>query len=262
MARTEWADFFDDHAPRYDENCFTKGTIPEVDFLEKELALSPGATILDVGCGTGRHSVELARRGYAVTGLDASAGMLEVARRRAAAAGVEVTWIQGDATEYSFSTKHDAAICLCEGSFGLLGSRDDAIRQPLSILRNIAGALHPRAKCLLTVLNGFALIRRHSQAAVEARRFDPSTLAEVSEVTGAAVPGISGRHLLRERAFVPTELVLLFTLAGLDVLAIWGGTAGNWGKRPVDLGEIEIMVLAERPGEPGPSPVERLLARR
>ena len=258
MTRTEWADFFDDHAPKYDENCFTKNTIREVDFVEEELALPPGAAILDVGCGTGRHSIELARRGYAVTGLDVSRGMLEQARKRAEAARVEVTWLEADATACSLTRKYDAAICLCEGAFGLLGSRDDAIRQPLAILRNIAEALHPRARCLFTLLNGFALIRRQSPAAVEKGNFDPSSLAEVSE---RAPPGVRGANPLRERAFVPTELVLLFALAGLEVLGIWGGTAGNWGKRPIDLDEIEIMVLARKPGEPRPAP-EDLLSRR
>lgn len=56
---------------------------------------------------------------------------------------------------------------------------------------------------------------------------------------------------VRERAFVPTELVLLFRLAGMRVLNIWGGTAGNWGKRAIDLDEIEIMVVARRNGESG-----------
>jgi hypothetical protein len=55
---------------------------------------------------------------------------------------------------------------------------------------------------------------------------------------------------VREKAFVPTELVLLFRLAGMSVINIWGGTAGNWGRRPVDLDEMEIMVVACKTGEP------------
>jgi SAM-dependent methyltransferase len=85
-----WQEFFDGHAPNYLQNCFTKNTVAEVDFLIDALGLSAGASVLDVGCGTGRHAIELARRGYRVTGVDISAGMLEQAKKEAQAAGVEV----------------------------------------------------------------------------------------------------------------------------------------------------------------------------
>ena len=74
--KSTWEAFFDAHAPVYEDNVFTKNTVLEVDFLLEELSLQPGDSILDVGCGTGRHSIELARRGYAVTGIDLSSEML------------------------------------------------------------------------------------------------------------------------------------------------------------------------------------------
>ena len=73
--QTAWESFFDAHAPIYEDNVFTRNTAQEVDFLPDELHLPPGGSVLDVWCGTGRHAVALAKRGYAVTGLDLSAAI-------------------------------------------------------------------------------------------------------------------------------------------------------------------------------------------
>ncbi len=94
-----WQQFFDSHAPYYDQNPFAQHTVQEVDFFLSLFPLLPGASILDMGCGTGRHAVELAKRGYQVTGVDISAGMLAQARKKAEEAGVAVEWVQADATK-------------------------------------------------------------------------------------------------------------------------------------------------------------------
>ena len=245
--KSTWEKFFDAHAPIYDQNEFTKNTVQEVDFLLEELELSSGASILDVGCGTGRHSVELAKRGYAVTGVDLSAKMLAKAAEAANASGVHVEWVHSDATRFSLHERFDGAICLCEGGFGLLGSRDDPIAHPLAILRNVSRSLKPQAMAVFTVLNGAAMIRKFQQKDVEEGRFDPLTMVEVSDnAPREGLPTIR----VRERAFVPTELSLLFRLAGMSVLNMWGGTAGNWGRRRIDLDEIEIMIVARKAAEP------------
>ncbi len=247
-AQTTWESFFDRHAPIYEDNIFTKNTAPEVDFLLEELRISPGGSILDVGCGTGRHSIELAKRGYTMTGLDLSSGMLARAAAAAKAAGVHVRWVHADATKFSLPEKYDAAICLCEGAFGLLGRADDPIDQPLAILRNISQSLRPEAKVVLTVLNGIRMLRMHQNLDVAKGRFDPLTLVASSEVAPReGLPAVA----VRERAFVPTELRLLFSLAKMSILNIWGGTAGNWGRRTVDLDEIEIMVVARKSSAAG-----------
>jgi hypothetical protein len=56
--------------------------------------------------------------------------------------------------------------------------------------------------------------------------------------------------LVRERSYVPTELVMLFRQAGFEVEHIWGGTAGDWGRRKIHLDEMEMMVVASaaKPG--------------
>jgi SAM-dependent methyltransferase len=245
--KTSWEQFFDAHAPIYDDNDFTHNTASEVDFLIEELRIKPGSSVLDVGCGTGRHSLELAKRGYTVTGLDLSAEMLAKAAAKAEAANVMVEWVHSDATQFAFSEKFDAAICLCEGAFGLLSQADDPVYQPLAILCNISGSLKPGARAMLTVLNGAAMLRKYQKKDVADGRFDPVTIVEsYGYPPREGLPAIT----VRERAFVPTELRLLLQVAGMSVLSIWGGTAGNWGRRPIDLDEIEIMVVAQKTGEP------------
>jgi SAM-dependent methyltransferase len=80
--------------------------------LIASLAPFDGRRMLDVGTGTGRAATTLARAGAAVTGLDASAQMLSVARSRAAAAGLKIAFVPGDAHSLPFSERSfDAAVC-------------------------------------------------------------------------------------------------------------------------------------------------------
>ena len=80
-----------------------------VDFLDP----IGGLTVLDVGTGTGRGALVLAARGANVTGVDASAEMLAVARRRAAAADLNVSFVQGDAHGLAYDDRSfDAVVCL------------------------------------------------------------------------------------------------------------------------------------------------------
>jgi len=72
-----------------------------------------GRSVLDVGTGTGRGAIALARRGAIVTGVDASAEMLDVARKRATEAGVAVTFSREDAHRLPFDDQSfDAVLCL------------------------------------------------------------------------------------------------------------------------------------------------------
>jgi SAM-dependent methyltransferase len=244
--RDDYRKFFDGHAPKYMENLFVKSTLAEVDFIIAEFSLPPGSRILDMGCGTGRHSVELARRGYRMTGVDLSRGMLEQARMAAAKAGVEIELIQADATEVKLKPVFDGAICLCEGSFGLLGWRHSARDQGYAILRNICDALKPGGRLILNASNGLKKIRQYSQADVDSGKFDPDSLVEVCIMEWETPSGKESVEV-REKGYTPDELFLLAQKTGLIVEHIGGGTAGDWGRRPLKLDEFEIMLIAEKP---------------
>jgi len=73
---------FENYGIKYDKENFTRGTAGECDFIEKEIRHDRSVRIIDIGCGTGRHSIELAKRGYNVTGIDLSESLLERAREK------------------------------------------------------------------------------------------------------------------------------------------------------------------------------------
>jgi SAM-dependent methyltransferase len=245
IPRNEWEEFFDGHAPVYMNNVFTKNTQEEIDFLLKQFKLLPGSFILDMGCGTGRHAIELARRGYRVTGVDISSGMLTEARKATREAGVQVEWVQADAIKFAPTKSFDAAICLCEGAFGLLSRDGDPLGHDAAILRNIHAALKPEAPFLLTASNGLRMIRKYSQEEVEKGQFDPLTMVETCTMEYDTPEGKRSVQL-RERGHLPTELLKLFRLIGFEVEHIGGGTAGNWERRPLELDEMEVMVIAKK----------------
>ena len=112
-------------------------TRTEVDFLERALDLHPGERVLDVPCGFGRHSVELAARGYNVAGVDISPEMIELARKQADSAGLKIEWYIADMRDVSWESEFDAAFSF-GNSFGYLdpvGTRDS--------IRTISRALKP-----------------------------------------------------------------------------------------------------------------------
>ena len=67
-----YEELFINYGKKYDNESFTQGTIGECDFIEKEIKHNKATKILDIGCGTGRHSIELAKRGYSIVGIDLS----------------------------------------------------------------------------------------------------------------------------------------------------------------------------------------------
>jgi len=123
-------------------------TPAEVDAVERILRLRKSAKILDVACGAGRHSIELAKRGYRVTGVDLSEPLLESARRAAAKARAKVTFVHGDMRRLRYSGAFDAAISM----FSSFGYFDDTEEDRL-VLAGIAHALKPRGKFLMEMFN-------------------------------------------------------------------------------------------------------------
>jgi SAM-dependent methyltransferase len=120
-----------------------EATKQEADFLEKQLQLAAGARVLDVPCGTGRHSCELAGRGHQLTGVDLSSTCLEEARALAAKKHVQVDWQHKDMADLPWTETFDAAFSM-GNSFGYLDDDHDA-----RFLKNVARALRPGSRFVL-----------------------------------------------------------------------------------------------------------------
>jgi SAM-dependent methyltransferase len=136
------------------------GTPKEIEDLLALVAGEP-KDALDLCCGPGRASVELARKGMNVTGVDLSAFMLDKARNRAAAAAVEVEWVRSDMREFIRPASFDLALSLFT-SFGYFETREDNLR----VLTNVRQSLRPGGALVMEIMNKERLARVFSPASV------------------------------------------------------------------------------------------------
>lgn len=245
MKNNTWKQFYDFNAPDYEKECFVTNTEFEVNFLIQELSLKPGMKIIDIGCGIGRHSVALAEKGMKMTGLDISSGQLSVAKEKAKKAGVKVNFIEADASDFSLDEQFDAAICICEGSFGLLSINDDPLTHEKEILQNIAAVLKPGGLLLMNALNAYRFVRLFSDADIASGKFDPYTQTHIVRMA-ELYPGCDPEIQVVEKCFTPPELRMLLESSGFTVDHMWGGSAGDWTKHTLSLDEFEIMVKCHK----------------
>ncbi len=126
-------------------------TRQEVDFLAQALSLRGVETILDLACGGGRHSIELAQRGITVVGIDASERVLAHARSRTSELDLNVTFVQGDMRNLTDVGRFDAILVMNSS----LGFFDDATNR--EVLAGAARALAPGGKLLLQCINPYQI---------------------------------------------------------------------------------------------------------
>jgi SAM-dependent methyltransferase len=220
--------------PAYLRNAFTMGTEQEVDFLIEHLHLEPGARMLDVGCGPGRHALALARRGREVHGVDLSPDFVELARAAASAEGLPATFEVLDVRDLSFDATFDAVICLCQGGFGLLGGRDEP-----EVLRRIVRAARPGGRVALSAFSAYFALR-HLE---DGEAFDPATGVLHEHTTLRDASGSERPAELWTTCFTARELELLAAGAGLRVEGVHGVTPGAYRVAPPDLAAPELLLV-------------------
>jgi len=212
----------------YEDYPFTKDTEKEVEWMVKEYLTSPEMKILDVGCGTGRHAINLAAKGYRnITGIDLSPGMVEAARKVAEEKGVSIDFRVCDARELPFKNEFDAALCLCEGAFGLL--EDDY--ENYKVLKAVHRSLKKRGIFILTTLNLF-----------RDEKFDPMTCRVDMEVEITNKDGQKKTVKCSDRSYSFPELKWALEQYGFEVVL----GANPFSKEPIQYGSMEFMVVSKK----------------
>jgi len=221
---------------------FTKGTEQEVDFLVDCLGLAPGARILDVGCGPGRHAHALGRRGFEVVGIDISERFIALARE-ATPAGLAVTFERVDARALSFDGEFDAVISLCQGAFGLSGGAGVTSLDPdRAVLDGIARALRPIGRLALSAFSAYFQVRFLG----EADSFDAERGVNHEHTAVRNEAGVEAPADLWTTCFTPRELRLMAESVGLRPDDVWSVTPGDYAARPPDIDHPEFLLAATR----------------
>jgi len=206
-------------------------TVQEVAFIEKALALAPGMKILDMPCGHGRHSIELAKRGYNVTGVDLNGFFLQTAKDAAAKEGVTVNLLQGDMRKLSFDEEFDVTLNLFTG-IGYF--EDDAEDQ--AVLNVVAGSLRSGGRFLIDFLN-YARLMGAFVPKDWHKLSDGSTLLTEREhhlLTGKSTErrttvrnGMESIVECSVRCYTTVELIRMTVAAGLRFKEGFGDFEGN-----------------------------------
>ncbi len=215
-------------------------TKADVDFLVEELSLQPGMKVLDLFSGTGRHSIELSRRGIDVVGVELNAQYVGLAEERAREAGVAPRFITGDVRKAAFGSGFDAAIVMWM-SFGYFNDQDET-----AVLKKVGSALNPGGRFFIEIYNRDYIVRHFSPRdekvidgvkVVEERAFDVLTSRIHSKIYRAE----AGGTVMREthwRLYSAHELKRILEGMGFRFVAAYGGL----DRRPLDL-ETRLMKL-------------------
>lgn len=219
---------------------FLPGTDQEVSFVMKEFGLKEGNCVLDLGCGAGRHAIEMAKKGLNVTGIDISECMLNEAKYRAKKEGVidKIKFRQDNLADIgrilnTDINSYDAAICFCESGLSVLGGME----RDHEFLKVVFDLLKKDGKIAVTMFNG---LRRYVKSRDKNKKFD-----YINGTLHWKGPERDG-YVLNEvqRLYIPSEIKMLFKLAGFKNVEILGCKPGKFEKQKLKFEDIEMMIIA------------------
>ena len=253
--KNQWYEsLFENYGQKYDNESFTQGTNGECDFIEKEINYNKKLRIIDIGCGTGRHSIELTERGYNITGIDLSGYLLEKAREKAEKKGLQIDFLNYDARKLPFESEFDVAIMLCEGGFPLMETDE----MNYEILKNVSKSLKEKSKFIFTTLNGlFPLFHSindfhanegsEGNATYNSQGFDLMTFRDYNITKVVDDNGVEKELECNERYYVPSEIAWLLKSLGFTKIDIYGAKLGAFSRDDkLTTDDYEMLVIAER----------------
>jgi 2-polyprenyl-3-methyl-5-hydroxy-6-metoxy-1,4-benzoquinol methylase len=255
MNKKQWYEtLFENYAQKYEKECFTQGTIGECDFIENEINYNKSLRIIDIGCGTGRHSIELTKRGYSIMGIDLSESLLERAREKAKQNNLQIEFLKHDARNLPFKNQFDMAIMMCEGGFPLMETDE----MNFEILKNVTQSLKSKAKFIFTTLNGLFPIFNsindfHADGVIEgnatydSKNFDIMTFRDYNITKVVDDNGVEKELECNERYYLPCEITWLLKSLGFTKIEIFGAKLGAFSREDkLTTEDFEMLVIAEK----------------
>lgn len=246
-----YEELFTNYADRYEKEIFTQGTLGEVDFIEKEISKDKNCEILDIGCGTGRHAIELAKRGYNVTGIDLSESMIKKARKNAKKYKLDVDFQIADARKLDYNDSFDLVVMICEGAFPLMETDE----MNFEILKNASKALNMKGKLIFTTLNGLYPLYHSVKDFMDSNivdgvskdnSFDLMTFRDKSTFEIEDDQGNLKVLECNERYYVPSEITWFLRSLNFSKIDILGCEIGNFNRdHPLTTEDYEMLVIAE-----------------
>jgi len=218
----------------------------EIDRLEALLALRPPLRILDLPCGQGRHAIELARRGYDVTGVDLSPFLLKVAEERARADGIRLHWLEGDMRQPIAGERFDVVLNLFTSLGYFADEADDR-----KVVDAAAAMLGPGGRFLLEVINGERLMARFQErewftvgqaAVVERRSLDRTARRMVVERT-VTTPNDTEVNLHAIRLYTGRDVSGIMRSTGFGRVDLYG----DWSGEPLTSDSLRVLAVGTMP---------------
>lgn len=243
---------FENYSKKYDEESFVQGTQGECDFIEEESGHNKSIKILDIGCGTGRHAIELSERGYSVKGIDLSQAQINRAIEKSKEKRLSIDFSVADARSLEFEAEFDLVIMICEGGFSLMETDE----MNYQILNNASKALKSKGKFIFTALNGlFPLF--HSvkdfinegaeKGSTSENTFDLMTFRDHSMYETEDDSGNKLSLECNERYYVPSEINWLVKSVGFTSVDIYGAKLGHFSRADtLTTEDYEMLVVAGR----------------